>query len=259
MSVNDPSADCPSLKYPPPTISQCAENALLLCFEPVIDPPHFGYVCRWSQGLSARFASLIVDQVVAYCSIHLLFNPSQISGQQLQAAIVEHFFADPVGILPMQPLGDPSQTLDIPVYYGPSVALDMPQLQAASGLGVDDIIHQHSSTVYTIYAMGFAPAFAYMGTVAPAIACARHQAPRARVPAGSVAIADQQTAIYPSDSPGGWQVVGRTPLQIVDRQASTLSVFTVGQTVRFIPITQAEYQQLDGKPLDMASSWKALI
>ena len=107
-----------------------------------------------------------------------------------------------------------------------------------------DVISVHSSVSYRVFMLGFVPGFAYMGRVDPRIAAPRHRTPRVRVPQGSVGIAGAQTGIYPAETPGGWQLIGRTPVKPFDASRQEPFLFKAGDAVQFVPIDRVEYDRL---------------
>jgi len=124
--------------------------------------------------------------------------------------------------------------VQVPVRYGGEFGVDLESVASNCGLSVEDIIRLHSARTYTVYMMGFTPGFPYMGKLDDAIIMPRLQTPRTRVPAGSVAIAGSQTGIYPIDSPGGWQLIGWTPLQLFDLESESPFLFSPGDEVKFV-------------------------
>ena len=126
--------------------------------------------------------------------------------------------------------------IEIPVCYDASLGIDLQNAFKASNCSIDELIQQHSDKIYTVYCLGFLPGFAYMGDVPKAIQLPRHPSPRSKVPAGSVGIAGKQTGIYPMNSPGGWQIIGRTPIKIFDPISTTLTLFKAGDQIKFKPI-----------------------
>ena len=223
-------------------IVQLSENTLLILFDPIISRENLLTVNQWTDLIKRHLDDVIIDMVPAYASIHLSFNLLKISGLQLKADIEQ--LADDVTPLVADP--DAQGVIEIPVYYGCEVALDMDIVMCHAQLSADEIIQLHSDKLYDVYAIGFAPGFAYLGNVDKRIAFPRKQNPRQRVPKGSLGIADQQTAIYPSDSPGGWQIIGRTPLSLVDFNTQNLTLFSVGDKVKFVPIDRQQYLALGG-------------
>ncbi|WP_325895351.1 5-oxoprolinase subunit PxpB [Grimontia sp. NTOU-MAR1] len=139
-----------------------------------------------------------------------------------------------------------NQVVEIPVYYGEEVALDMSDVCDKTGLDSESVIKRHSEKEYRVYAIGFSPGFAYLGSLDDAIVMPRKSTPRLKVPTGSVGLADNQTAIYPSSTPGGWQIIGRTPLNMVDWDSESLAKVNVGNRVRFCPIDKDEFLKQGG-------------
>jgi inhibitor of KinA len=126
--------------------------------------------------------------------------------------------------------------IEIPVCYDESLGSDLENAVKALNCSIDELIQQHSEKIYTVYCLGFLPGFAYMGEVHHAIQLPRHPSPRSKVLAGSVGIAGKQTGIYPMNSPGGWQIIGRTPIKIFYPTSTSLTLFKAGDQVRFKPI-----------------------
>ncbi len=140
------------------------------------------------------------------------------------------------------------RTIEIPVCYDAEFGLDLEWLARESGLSVDEVIGLHTGATYQVHFLGFLPGFAYMGGVPDALRVARHASPRTRVPAGSVAIAGAQAGIYPSDTPGGWRILGRTPLAVFDPARAAPSLLQPGDTARFVAIDRARFDALAATP-----------
>lgn len=133
----------------------------------------------------------------------------------------------------------PSRTIDIPVCYDADFGLDLEWLARETRLTIEQVIALHIGATYQVHFLGFLPGFAYMGGLPQPLRVPRHTSPRTRVPAGSVAIAGAQTGIYPSDTPGGWRILGRTPLTIFDPAREQPSLLLPGDTVRFVRVDRA--------------------
>ena len=141
--------------------------------------------------------------------------------------------------------GDPSEatpTIDIPTCYDPAVAPDIESVAERLGVGASDVAAWHSAQPVTVLAMGFAPGFGYLGPIDARLRLPRLATPKARVPAGSVAIAEAQTVIYPVETPGGWHLIGRTAVQLMRYTPEPEPRFRVGQRVRFVPITLRQWR-----------------
>lgn len=216
-----------------------AEDALLLCFGDRIDIDLNARV----QAATARLRRLPrVECVPAYASVLLRFDPRDWSGdggphRQVQAAAVAALAA----------VGDTAVTARefvIPVCYGGEYGPDLAEVAACCGLDEAAVPALHAAADYHVAMLGFAPGFPYLLGLDPRLAVPRRGDPRQRVPAGSVAIGGSQTGIYPEVLPGGWQVIGRTPLCLFDLAAETPALLAAGDRVRFRAIDAATFREL---------------
>ena len=133
----------------------------------------------------------------------------------------------------------------IPVCYDERFGIDLENIVSKNKISIEEIIKIHTEETYLVYCLGFLPGFAYMGKVNAAIQIARHASPRKEVQAGSVGIAGMQTGIYPMNSPGGWQIIGRTPIKIFDKAPAILGKLSAGNRIQFYPIDFAEFEKLN--------------
>ena len=138
------------------------------------------------------------------------------------------------------------EIINIDVYYGEEVGLDLNDMSLKTNLSIEEIIRIHSSKSYDVYAIGFSPGFAFLASVDKKIAVPRLSSPRKSIPKGSVAIADTQTAVYPQQSPGGWNIIGRTAMELFDKNLEKLSPLSVGYKVKFNPISKEEFLSQGG-------------
>lgn len=138
------------------------------------------------------------------------------------------------------------ETLELPIYYHPDVAPDLKVLADKNGLSTEQVISIHSQTSYTVASLGFAPGFAYLSGLDHRLATPRLSSPKP-VPKGSLGIADKQTAIYPDDSPGGWSIIGKCPIPLVDLSSSPITPFATGMTVKFSSINREDFLKLGGQ------------
>lgn len=136
------------------------------------------------------------------------------------------------------------EVVEIPVVYGGEYGPDLSIVAQLNSLSEDEVIKRHSEAEYPIYMLGFVAGFPYLGGMDKSIAAPRKQTPRLKIPAGSVGIAGQQTGIYSVESPGGWQIIGRTPLKLYDADGEKPILLRAGQSIRFKPITEAEYEAM---------------
>ncbi len=224
---------------PCPEITPCAEDAVLLVFGHQIDPSLTPVITAWSQAIRAQLGPLLTDVVPSYASITVYYNPDLSDFRHIIRQLKA--LPDVSDQVEGQPLG---RRVRLPVWYHPSVGPDLEALAAACSLTVDQVVERHTSVTYQVYALGFSPGFGFMGQVDPAIAQPRLARPRQSVPAGSVGIANRQTAVYPSVSPGGWQLIGRCPTALFSQR--DLALLAVGDQVTFQAIDRARFRELGG-------------
>lgn len=139
-----------------------------------------------------------------------------------------------------------SRVVDIPTVYGGQLGPDISYVADHNDLSVEDVVQIHSGRTYYVYMLGFTPGFPYLGGMDAAIATPRLETPRTRVAAGSVGIAGNQTGVYPMESPGGWQIIGRTPTVLFDPHRDPPALLTPGDQVRFVPILRTEFEDYAG-------------
>ncbi len=222
-------------------IKIASENALIIYFKQQISAENSQLIQAFTQLITAEFKHLIIDIVPSYASILLVFNINKISHQALQKTLLERFFSieqDNATII--------SHKISLPVYYGEEVAWDLDLVSDKLGLSGQDIINMHSSKPYHVYAIGFAPGFAYLGELDQQLCVSRMASPRLNVPQGAVAIAEKQTAIYPAESPGGWHIIGRCPIRLFNQDKTPTMPFSVGTEVSFEQITKQQFLKLGG-------------
>ena len=206
------------------------DTLLMADYEPAVDPTVNARVIGLSNALRNRRIDGVRDVVPGYCSLGIHFDPLRTDLAALEHAVrAEAAAIEAAGTLPE------SRTIEIPVNYGGADGPDLEDVARFAGFTTRQVIDLHASTPYRVYMLGFVPGFAYLGRVPSAIAAPRHRRPRERVPAGSVGIAGQQTGVYPIETPGGWQLMGRTAAVMFDPSRSPASLLTPGDMVRFVP------------------------
>lgn len=198
-------------------------------------------VVRLHRHLLAHPLEGVTETLPTFRSLLIQFDPRIAEPAALEAAL-----ADIVAALPDEPL--PSRRWTIPVCYDPQLALDIEDVAGLSGMSVNDVIACQSGQSYYIYMLGFLPGYAYMGDVPQPLQLPRRKDPRTRVPAGSLAIATAFASIYPFESPGGWHIIGRTPLGFFDANAERPALLAPGDAVRFEPISLAAFQSWKDTP-----------
>jgi inhibitor of KinA len=199
-------------------------------------------VQRLAGAVQARGAPFIRDVVPALGGLALHFAPD-FEGNCVSAAIelVDVCLKEGISVS-----ADVLRTVTVPVCYEPEFALDLQEISQKTGLSTEEVVERHSTGGYRVLMMGFAPGHPYMGGLDPKLSLPRRATPRAVVPAGSVAIANEQTAVYPYSISGGWNVIGRTPLAVFDTERQEPSLFASGDRVRFKAIDRAEFMRLAG-------------
>lgn len=176
----------------------------------------------------------IVDLVPSYTTLLITYDIFKISYDELKTEI-EAIVYEPKQRAKSQKL------IEVPVYYGKEVGIDLERISHAKKISIEEIIDLHTSTVYNVFAIGFSPGFAYLAHVNEKIAMPRLQTPRKFIEKGSVAIADSQTAIYPQQSPGGWNIVGMTRFNMFDKNLETLCPVSMGDQIKFKSISKEEF------------------
>lgn len=166
----------------------------------------------------------------AYCSLLLQFDPCLLNHEELERAV-----QDRIRRLDAIDLPAP-RTIEIPVQYGGESGPDLESVAALHGLTPHDVVQLHSNATYIVYFLGLVPGFAYLGGLPEALSTPRLPTPRTRVPAGSVGIAGNQTGVYPFATPGGWRLIGRTPLRVFQADRKNMSLLEIGDQVRFRPL-----------------------
>ncbi len=222
-------------------IEQVSENTLMISYERMIDPQTSDRILGTLSVLQQQMGDVIIDAIPSYCSILLMFDVRKMALKDCQRQI-----EDLLEQYDCQSIPEMDIEIELPVYYGEEVALDAIDLCKRTGLSWQQVVELHCQVSYRVYAIGFAPGFAYLGHVDPKLVFERKSTPRLQVPKGSVAIAGQQTAVYPKASPGGWHIIGRTPVPLVNFDRENLSLFHIGARVRFQPISKQRYLELGG-------------
>jgi KipI family sensor histidine kinase inhibitor len=165
----------------------------------------------------------------AYCSLLVQFDPCRVNHEEMERALRDRIAGLDAVALPA------ARTVEIPVNYGGESGPDLESVAALHGLTTNEVVQLHSGATYIVYFLGFVPGFAYMGGLPNALSTPRLPAPRTRVPAGSVGIAGNQTGVYPFVTPGGWRLIGKTPLQMFRADRENMSLLEIGDQVRFRP------------------------
>jgi KipI family sensor histidine kinase inhibitor len=209
---------------PPPRVDPLGDRALLLTFGEAIDPAVHARVATLARRLRLDPPAGVEDIVPSYATLAAWFDPARRRHDELAAELLEREAAG--GLATPEPVRE----WVIPVRYdGP----DLESVAAQTGLGRDEVVRRHAGRSYTVYLLGFVPGFGYLGELDPSLVLPRRSTPRQRVPAGSVAIAGAQTAVYPLTTPGGWHLIGSTSLRLFDPGRDPPALLAAGDQVRF--------------------------
>lgn len=219
----------------------CAgEQGLVVEFGNNIDAAVNARVHRLAQALRPMLQREVLELVPTYRSLMVYFDPLRISRTDLIRRITdlaEQEVATAENV-------SAAKVVYIPVCYGGEYGPDLEFVARHTGLSETEVVAIHTSTPYQVYMLGFTPGFPYLGGMSERIAAPRLAQPRTKIPAGSVGIAGSQTGLYPIESPGGWQIIGQTPVKAFDPDASAPFLFAAGEYLQFVSITPEEYQRI---------------
>jgi KipI family sensor histidine kinase inhibitor len=216
----------------PPRVVPYGERAWLLELGDAIDAAVSARVVAVGDAIEARRRAgldAIERPVIAYASLLVRFDPTLIG-----ADAVRQLVTDLAATVKPSVAADARPVVEIPVRYGGSDGPDLAEVASRLGLASEAVVASHTSPTYRVFMLGFAPGFAYLGTLPPELSLPRRAEPRTSVPAGSVAIAARQTAVYPVTSPGGWHLIGSTDVRLWDAALEPPARLAPGDRVRFV-------------------------
>lgn len=223
------------------------DRAILVEFAQEISPAVHRQVRSFCAAMERSNLPGVVEIVPAYCAVTVHYRPEEIRYEQLEGRLQ--------GILRNLDAVEipPATVWEIPVFYGGEAGPDLEFVARHSGLTEEEVIRRHAQPEYLVYMLGFTPGFPYLGGMDAAIAAPRLTEPRVKIPAGSVGIAGQQTGVYPIASPGGWQLIGRTPVKMYDPGREKPVLLEAGDYVKFCPVDAAEYDRIC--QMEAAGQW----
>ncbi|MEJ8843422.1 5-oxoprolinase subunit PxpB [Lacibacter sp. H375] len=228
-----------------PRIIPVNESSLLICFGEVIHEDVHARVTQAKASIEANPFPGFVETVPAYTSLAVYYNPVEVEKKNDSASTtVLQILQQLLEINNTDHLFTNGAQIELPVCYDPLFAPDLTATAEALKLSVEELINIHAGKIYKVFMIGFTPGFPYMGTVDERIFTQRKTQPRLKVEPGSVAIAGNQTGIYPFATPGGWNIIGRTPLLLFDRNRSNPFLLKAGDEVKFKQISKEEFETL---------------
>ena len=224
--------------YPEPIFLPGGDSSVFVEFGDAIDPALNRRVQHLMLALQREQIPGIIESVPAYRSLLIYFEPQLISAWKLRETIRALIQTAREDELPQPAL------IEIPALYGGEFGPDLEFVAAHSGLSAPEVVQIHTGNPYLIYMIGFIPGFPYLGGMSPKIATPRLETPRINIPAGSLGIAGSQTGIYPIKSPGGWRIIGRTPLQLFDPDREPPALFKASDYLSFVNISTEEFASI---------------
>lgn len=222
-------------------IHVAGENALIVYFAEAVSDNVSQQIQHVANGLQGYVGDVLIDLVPSYASMLVIFNPLKTDHLHVRSLIRQAMHAPA-----SREENNADNTVYLPVYYGPEVSPDLELIAANANLTREQVIEIHKAGEYRVYAIGFAPGFAYLGETDARIAAPRLATPRKKVPKGAVAIADRQTAVYPAVSPGGWNLIGCCPTPMFNPDATPTMPVAVADKVKFYEIDREEFLKLGG-------------
>jgi inhibitor of KinA len=218
-------------------IVHAGDSALIVEFDERIDPEVNARAIACAEAIQAAHVAGVRDIVPTYRSVAVYFDPLRTDHDALIGCLEREAASfRPAAAVERAPVR-------IPVCYGGDLGPDLTGVASFARMGESDVVRLHAETIYRVFMLGFVPGFAYLGVVDERIAMPRRATPRVRVPAGSVGIAGGQTGVYSAETPGGWQLIGRTPLKPFDAARADPFLMKAGDAVQFYPIGRAEYDR----------------
>lgn len=225
--------------YDEPRFLSGGDRAVFIEFGDGIDPEANQRVIALKLAIEAADIPGVLESVPTYRSLLVYFEPLRISASELRETICRLRQSATVHERPGRKL------VEIPAAYGGEFGPDLEVVAKHNNLSAEEVVRIHCGARYLIYMLGFMPGFPYLGGLSPKIAAPRKTTPRLKIPAGSVGIAGNQTGIYPTESPGGWQIIGRTPLKLFEPAREPPALLSAGDYLTFVRLTPEEFAAIE--------------
>jgi len=222
-----------------PTISPVGDRAISIDFGQVIDPTINRHIRQTIERIKELQLDGIIELVPTYCALLVEYDAMLYSYSEI-CNIIEPTLEEGM----TNTTNELVTVVEVPTVYGGEFGPDLSFVASHNHLSEDEVISIHSGTDYLVYMLGFIPGFSYLGGMDSRIATPRLSSPRTVIPAGSVGIAGEQTGTYPSDSPGGWQIIGRTAVTMYDMSKAQAALLKAGDYVRYVPIDESEFHRI---------------
>ena len=230
------------------SINDASENSIIVYFGSETSDSISNQINAFCTHMKTNYQTYIIDLISSYASVLLVFDVPNISHSEIKR-IVRASLAKLEKSSKKSGVSEEKQVITLPVLYGGENGPDLSTIAKNAGISEREVISIHESKPYLVYAIGFAPGFAYLGEVDPKIATPRLETPRQTVPKGAVAIADRQTAVYPAESPGGWNIIGICPIPMFNSLSPPYMPVSVGDTVKFESIDENQFDKIQEKLL----------
>ncbi|PKI23349.1 allophanate hydrolase [Staphylococcus succinus] len=216
------------------------EQSIMIYFNNHIEAETFQKVQQVEQYIKLQNNPAIIEIVPSYRAILLYIDTNQSDIKN----IVTELKLDQLDLTQFNNEASHHKTVHIPVLYGGEYGQDLEEVANYNEISTDAVVQMHTNNTYLIYMLGFMPGFPFLGGLNEKLHTPRRQDPRTRIPAGSVGIANNQTGLYPKESPGGWQIIGRTPLNVFDIHREVMCLYAAGDYIKFYSITEETYHEI---------------
>ncbi|MDD9302962.1 MAG: 5-oxoprolinase subunit PxpB [Desulfobacter sp.] len=227
-----------NILYAAPRFKLAGDRGLLMELGNVIDPGVNTRIRAMTTRMAENPASGVDEIIPTYCAVILVYDPVVTSPDRLIPWLVSLYETLDSIVLAAPDI------VDLPVCYHPSLGPDMAHVARTNGLTAQAVVEIHTAPLYPVYMIGFTPGFPYLGGLSKKIHTPRLSSPRTHVPAGSVGIANNQTGIYPIDSPGGWQLIGQCPVKLFDPARENPILLKAGDQLKFTPISLDRFNEI---------------